>query len=50
MSTSLGQDIFWRFGALALVTALAGSVVVWALAHYNAAPGGAVKVLWGLVE
>ncbi len=50
MSNSLGQDIFRRFGPLTLGAALAGSLAVWALAHYNAAPGGVVKVLWGLVE
>lgn len=50
MSTSLGQDIFRRFGPQALVVVLVGPVAVWALAHYNAAPGGVVKVLWGLVE
>lgn len=40
-----------RYGLLRIVIAvLSGFVALWALAHFTAAPGGNVSVLWGLVQ
>lgn len=32
------------------IAVLSGSIVLWALAHFAAAPGSTVSVLWGLVQ
>jgi len=47
---SLPLEIFRRFGLTALLPAVAGGAAIWALAHYTAAPGGQVSVLWGLAQ
>jgi hypothetical protein len=40
-----------KYGLLRIVIAiLSGFIVLWALAHFTAAPGGNVSVLWGLVQ
>jgi len=46
----LGSEIFRRYGPWALLAAAVISSCVWVLAHYVAAPGGQVSVLWGLIQ
>ena len=46
----MGQAVFRRFGMWAIAAAIAGGIAVWILAHYAAAPGSPVSVLWGLVQ
>jgi hypothetical protein len=46
----VGQAVFRRFGMWAVAAAIAGGIAVWILAHYAAAPGSPVSVLWGLVQ
>ena len=40
-----------KYGLVRIVIAvLIGFIFLWALAHFTAAPGGNVSVLWGLVQ
>jgi hypothetical protein len=40
-----------KYGLLPIAIAIIlGTIIVWGLAHYTAAPGGNVSVLWGLVQ
>ena len=46
----LASDLFKRYGLRALGAAAVAVVLIWVVAHYTAAPGGNVSVLWGLVQ
>ncbi len=44
------SDIFKKYGIKAVVFASVFAILVWAFAHFAAAPGTEVSVLWGLVR
>lgn len=44
------SDILKKYGIKAIVFATVFAISVWALAHFAAAPGTEVSVLWGLVR
>ncbi len=44
------SEIYRRYGAAALVAVAAIFVLIWTVAHYTAAPGGNVSILWGVVQ
>lgn len=46
----LADQVFRHFGLKAVVAIVIVGMVIWALAHWNAAPDRTVSVLWGLVE
>jgi hypothetical protein len=45
----LGAEVLKRYGATAVLCAFAVGCAIWGLAHFVAAPGSEVSVLWGLV-
>ncbi len=45
----VGTEILKRYGATAVLCAAAAGCAIWGLAHFVAAPGSEVSVLWGLV-
>jgi hypothetical protein len=46
----LANRLYSQYGLRALMTVAATFIAVWVGAHYMAAPGGNVSVLWGLVQ
>lgn len=46
----LADQVFRHFGLKAVVAIVIVGMVIWALAHWSAAPDRTVSVLWGLVE
>ena len=49
--TDLFREAAQRFGVVqSLVIPIVLAIIIWTLAHFAAAPGTEVKVLWGLVE
>jgi hypothetical protein len=46
----LPDQLFRHFGLKAVVAIVIAGMVIWTLAHWSAAPGRSVSVLWGLVE
>jgi len=46
----LGSEILKKYGTAAVVFAVVFALLVWLLAHWAAAPGKEVTVLWGFVK
>jgi hypothetical protein len=46
----LGSEIFKKYGVSAIVFAVVVGLIIWLLAHWTAAPGKEVSILWGLVR
>src|SRR5437762_1382880 len=46
----VASEIYRRYGIAALIAVAAGFVLIWIVAHYTAAPGGNVSILWGVVQ
>ncbi len=46
----LVSEILKKYGTPAVIFAVVASVIIWFLAHWTAAPGKEVSVLWGLVK
>ena len=44
------SEIFKKYGTAAVVFAILFAFFIWLLAHFTAAPGGTVSVLWGLFK
>ena len=44
------EIIFKKFGYLAVIFAVAGAVFIWGIAHWAAAPGSEVSILFGLAK
>jgi hypothetical protein len=46
----IADQIFRKYGAASVIGAAVFGLLVWLLAHFTAAPGHRVVILWGLVE
>jgi tetratricopeptide (TPR) repeat protein len=47
---NVGELLFKKYGLSAIVVAIVGALSIWGLAHWAAAPGSEVSVLFGLVR
>jgi len=47
---NIGAWLFKKYGLYTIIFSVVGAICVWGLAHWAAAPGSEVSILWGLAK